>query len=1588
MAKDQDDDGSDRPHAMDSSSSLNSEAVAHLLVAWEQFSTHVGFFVQSEDLSDRQPVIDDLKRIRNTLVVLDKTATQFVIEELLAVLLFDATDESNTSELARVLLSAVQNLDQHFHQMHDDIDADNALALVAMVNDCRAYRDEMLLSDALMLAAGVEIPEGPSVSVSEKIWSDQRNLWVAYASSAHMSLVQRLLHWWRSQRAGAVGPLIRQLDRIALLSEEHHYLSPLTPLFQAASLVAKAVKDGQIDDGPALRSLYAQLERNVHRCALVAVPDDLVPDDLLRNFLYYAAQIESDVSTAISLRRRFRLDRVRQIAQSTRCPDTPTIGVGYHLTNAIRNGVMRETEYLREWLDDADAHHASDAYLKVVRSRVRLGQLEPVLTIMGVPKPLACLKSINTALGMLKKGRLADEATRVQLSQSLSQLDTLLEQSARQSILQSRGDRSVRLSARDVYVDIATDACLREARNEIQLLANQLLPMVVENRLDRPSCRQLIIRLNKVNNALQILPLPELCPLFGSLGLVFRQLSTYHGARSLTDAVSMRDLLSRMLTSLDDYLGCVLLPQPEAGQFLISASETLETIMEILGISPDVSSGEVADELPSELAERLLDVFASIGQATADYKLQPNRSIVERLRNSLIDLHEIINADVVPQGLGLLVSSARVWFAQIVSDENPVLSHENLNCLDEIQAFFPILLDTPINDAGAVNGLDELLQQLEQEAMDAPEDIVADSEPSLDDLSLADIGSLTLNVDDDLILEAISGEESNDLDETLQLVFQHECIGHLEILDESVSLALRPHGDGKARLPNEKMLRALHTLTGSAQTINAEEVVAIVLPLQRASLSLHREGRYFDAGQTRYIGELVVALRSRLGTINTDKPIPDAIKSVEARIGEFLSQTVPGISESGQDQTVSLSMGSQIKSLEDVFSDESSEILDKLRHVIRRIPFDQSSLRDAQSLLHTLKGSARMVGRLSISECTHEIESELQALDSLSLQLEVLKTGYRSLHGYLLQSSARRMTKLSAEDETRGVSPRVAGERNGFDYGMDADNLLDLATDLTVNQVRLSDELRRLRNVCQDVDSTSFRWRKLLEQSDLSGLPATMEILADMEAVCLEMRSALRHAEREQQQASRVSANLQQTLVRSRLCRLDGLRNRLSDTISDMAKVCGVAARFELAGGDLMIDRDLYKQLAAPLEHLVRNSVVHGIEPAEQRLARGKPSTGLIRVSASVDGADLVLQIGDDGRGINRESLNSILLARGEPGINSDEQMQNVLFASGFSTIENADSIAGHGLGLSAVQTAVEQLKGRLLIQSPEDAGMQITMRIPQPMVVKQVVLVRDGGRFYGIPVVHVKSVRLAEPDLMSGSVKCLEETQRVSIRQLLGEAERRASRNGITSCVVVSVLERSLQIEIDEIIGYRELVTQPLGAQLASLKRFSDGSVLPAGQRVLILDLQALLESPPGEKLVSASSTTDLYSPVALIVDDSHTTRNRTQQILSQWGIMVRSTKDGLEALESLATDLPDIMIVDLEMPRLDGFNLLRRIGQTYAGNSPSIIVVSHHDHEQDRQTAIELGAVRFLVKPYTESQLQEAIGAAGLCLPDLTIA
>jgi len=1166
--------------------------------------------------------------------------------------------------------------------------------------------------------------------------------------------------------------------------------------------------------------------------------------------------------------------------------------------------------------------------------------------MMGAGEALVCLQTINTDLQSLSANSLPDSETRLRLAESLIVLDTLLDKSARQSITRHSHASELAINANDVFIDMATDACLREARIGLQTVAGELEVALKKGSLATGQCHYLNQQLQLVDNALQILPLPEISPLLRGLSNVLTQLQ-------LT-ATSAEDYIATLLVSLDYYLGCVLQPQAAASQLLLDAEQALDCALTELN-GNDGSN-----------ASNLLPHMDQIGSSIASYRNHPSRVAFRSIQDAIENLEKSTKNQPDSDVHALARAGGKFCINRLkVSDS---LADEHLGLLDELHAVLPQLFDQMLGGPEEVRDLDELVQRLTITVVD---DVVITANGSPTEDSVDSTRELTLNVDEELLFNEFDGSESNGFDETLQHVFYHECLSHLEVLDESVRT-----------LPSEQMLRALHTLTGSAQTVDAKDIVAIVQPLQRAALARQRLGTYFDRSETQYVGDLVVALRARLESLSSGEDVNARIVAIEQGLNEFLqaSMPMPG-AEAGNlpsDEPTPLS-------LYDVFSEEADELLERMRILVSRNPFNTYDMHSALTLLHTLKGSARMADRESIAQLAHDLESRVQGLESTDEQFDALSQGYEQLAAELRDSAQlASATPIESEILNSTVPASTVEPLLASDLAFDA--LLDLATDVTVNQARLSDELARLREVYQDIENTVSRFRELPQSRGFKESPEANEILADLEAARGVMRTSLRQAEREQQQASRTSAGLQQSLIRTRLVRVDELLDRLSQTILNTSQATGKLARLRIDGGEITLDRALFRQLQAPLQHLARNAVVHGIESPADRARAGKPPCGELLLSASIDGTDLVLRFSDDGAGINKNQMNQLLHERGEAVVDSHEQLQSVLFKSGFSTIDHPTELAGHGLGLPAVQSAIEHLGGRIQLATVPATGTRLTLRIPQRIVVNQVVLVESDGGLFALPVNAVDAVRVSR----EGANNIPDHYQRVSLKTLVSRHSLQLNNEteNTSSAVLVTVGGEHLAIDLDQVIGYRELVTQALGPQLSSMKCYSGGSVLSDGRQVLILNLQGILEHQAKMPLSGIKPAKESLRPVALVVDDSVTMRAAAESVLQQCGIAARTARDGIEALEQMSVALPNLILLDLEMPRLDGKGFLKRIGEEYGTSCPPVIVISSRDDRKNREVLKQMGAVRFLAKPYSQHQLLEALEAAGIRLPDITIA
>ena len=829
------------------------------------------------------------------------------------------------------------------------------------------------------------------------------------------------------------------------------------------------------------------------------------------------------------------------------------------------------------------------------------------------------------------------------------------------------------------------------------------------------------------------------------------------------------------------------------------------------------------------------------------------------------------------------------------------------------------------------------------------------------------------------------------LDNTLEQVFFRECDQHMLSLRKSVADALSsnewdvdtqraalnlsiqkagvevPAVAAAAALPNRELLRALHTLTGSAQTVDAQGIIAIAQPLQKAALHKQRNGEKFNRAETEYIGELLEILQGRLDAMEANRVFVDDDAAVMARLNEFVTRSEPWVPE----RKSGLQLDGNVSSIESVFEEEARELLESLRTESYRLS-DEDVRKDAinqiLSRLHTIKGSARMAGQSALADRAHQLEDEIRLADGVALD-EAVFNGLSELQTLMLVETP----VVAAVKETPHASEPMGLTEATFE------NMLSLATRASVSQAKLGESILRLREASRDIESTSARLQRLPHDNVELNSAAVAEMLSDLDSAQRMLADALLDAEAEHTQGARADASLHQTLIRAQLVSFSESHTRLQHAANDAARETGKQVEFILSGADVNVDKATYRKLMTPLEHLIRNAVVHGVEAEAERGAAGKSMQGQVNVDAKIDGTDLLFEVGDDGVGIQLDGVKDKTT-----GTVSTDKLLDILCEPGFSTHESVDQLSGRGLGLSTVRQLVDELDGSLQLRMPTEGGSVFSLRIPQKIRINQVVLVEHQGSLFAIPVNFIHTVSDEQHDLSQADIQFNgNDYQCCSLDAIVNGDIANVSGSSGTRVILLGIHDKHIALMVDKVLGYREIIAQPLGAQLVNLKRYLGGGVLADGRAVLIPDFNRLLS--PGARLpVSnwSAANAPVIARTALIVDDSITMRIAAEQMLQNIGIMPSMARDGAEAVELVSAALPDVLLVDIDMPRMNGFDFLEHLRVLYPEHATPVVMISTRDSNEDREKAFGLGATHYLVKPYTEKQLHTVLKDTGLNL------
>ncbi|MHB8697997.1 MAG: Hpt domain-containing protein [Sulfuricaulis sp.] len=515
----------------------------------------------------------------------------------------------------------------------------------------------------------------------------------------------------------------------------------------------------------------------------------------------------------------------------------------------------------------------------------------------------------------------------------------------------------------------------------------------------------------------------------------------------------------------------------------------------------------------------------------------------------------------------------------------------------------------------------------------------------------------------------------------------------------------------------------------------------------------------------------------------------------------------------------------------------------------------------------------------------------------------------------------------------------------------------------------------------EDFDPLEFDRFSRLQQLSRS----LSESLHDLGTIQGNLGNFVGEAEAVLQQQARINTELQEGLMRTRMVSFSTQAARLRHIVRQTARELGKHVDLNLEGTEVELDRNVLERMVGPFEHMIRNSIDHGIESEAERRRKGKSSVGHITIAPSQEGSEILIRFSDDGGGLNIEAIRAKAIERGlmpPDAVLTEEELIQFILMSGFSTADKVTHVSGRGVGMDVVHSEVKQLGGSMSVDTERDIGTTFIIRLPLTLSITQALMVYVGDQLFAMPlgsVINIVEFPIEKVASLSvGKNPLLTYNEHVYPYMNLGQRLGISSvpRNGRKVPVLLARTgTREVAIQVDGLGGTREVVIKSLGPQLSELKGLAGATILGDGRVILILDVPGLwfredvmhFEHRPEGKVAQEVRA----RPVVMVVDDSLTVRKVTSKHLQKRGMDVMVAKDGIDAVEQLRDHIPDVMLIDIEMPRMDGYELTSRVRSDASLKHIPIIMITSRAGAKHRQKAFELGVDMYMSKPYQEVEL-----------------
>ncbi len=913
--------------------------------------------------------------------------------------------------------------------------------------------------------------------------------------------------------------------------------------------------------------------------------------------------------------------------------------------------------------------------------------------------------------------------------------------------------------------------------------------------------------------------------------------------------------------------------------------------------------------------------------------------------------------------------------------------------------------------------------------------------------------------------------DDDDFDEELLDIFREESATFIAALNESNSQL-------KQDLNNEEALSnleyAAHSLRSSAKMLSFQEITQLTAGLENVVEAI-RDGSVENSLEIQNDIEQTIDMIQRL---RDGEEIDSAELSAVVQLLDVTSRT-----EEPEKQSHTLDKESMTKVFLDE-ANEILEALNQNLLELENMPESTLLLNEILRHLHTLKGSAMMVEFTRIGNLAHKLEDYFQMFkekDSDAKQemltpaftaMDLIQEMCQSISEGQGEAAERFTAKLAEldnklfyyqnfdqvttvnqpESSTTPEPKKTTGSRKDkniikIDTGY-LDNLVNMATELVINRTELTThfdnfkkmltdiesgkkQLHQVQNLLEDLIEEETGESETVERTDLN---ADAEEAKDLEHVTenfkqitnvinnvtSELTYLSRDFEKNIQQISNLSKTLHNDILRVRMVPVEYLFDRFPRPVRDLAKAQGKRVTVSVEGNNAEMDRAMIEALADPVMHILRNAVDHGIEDGDTRKQNNKPKTGKIVLSARQEKSQVVIDISDDGKGIDLEAVKKTAIKRGlvtkkEAAKLSEAEILDFIFYPEFSTKAKATEVSGRGVGLDVVANQIQKLKGVIRIHTEKGQGTTFSIRVPLTLIISQALMTRIHNHAIAIPLIAVQESQQIDPAeiLMDDNRRYVQAHGKllpyISLSDIFDFGENTEEENS-KNVLILHDAGISVALGIGEITGRQEIVIKALGKALQNVEYIAGGTILGNGEVALILDYASVIRSVETQffgHIRGRSSLKNMFSrkkaagrvklqiekgtsaseniinqkivkgrkPRVLIVDDSNSVRSFVSGVLDKNGYSCIRATDGLEALEVLKKETIDLMITDLEMPKMDGFSLITEVRSNPENENLPIVILTGRSGKAQREKGATLGANSFIGKPFKEGDLIKVV-------------